>query len=61
MSCSDLGIGEMLKASRVVMLPKRSRYGDQGEATGIFEMGCDFILEEGQESCQEIVKVFITA
>ncbi|KAN0079701.1 hypothetical protein V8E54_004915 [Elaphomyces granulatus] len=60
MSCSDWEIEDMMKASRGVIPPKGSRHGLEVEATGAFKMKIGFWLDEGQESCEEIVKVFIT-
>lgn len=60
MSYSDWEIEEMMKASRGVIPPKGSRHGHEVEATGTFKMKIKFSLDEGQESCEDIVKVFIT-
>jgi hypothetical protein len=60
MSCSDWEIDEMMKASSHVIPPKGSRYGHEVKATGTFEMRIKFTLDKGQESCEDIVKVFIT-
>jgi hypothetical protein len=60
MSCFDWEVEEMMKVSREVIPPKGSRHGYEVEATGIFGMKIKFRLDEGQESCEDIVKVFIT-
>ena len=61
MNCFDWEIEDLLKASRDVIPPKESRYGNcEVGAAGAFNMRIDFGLDEGQESCEDIVKVFIT-
>jgi hypothetical protein len=62
MSCSDWEIDDILTVSRVAIPPKGNSHVPEGnEAKSTFEEEIKFILEGGQDSCEDIVKVFITA
>lgn len=52
-------VAEMTKSSGVVLPPLGSD-GDGPKATGVFQKQLRFPLKEGQQSCEEALKIFLT-